>query len=345
MKKPLYLALFVVSVHIAFAQDQNEEIKKQLADAFKILEATEARFGSFSMAGDYIMTDGKITGQHYISSQYSLTYVPGNVRTAIYYPDPSYPKVIVKDGNCTPQHIDLHNYVTTSTGPNTTRIVGKGFAINGHGQKVRTFYTVEYGANNRIKAVNEGYIVLNKKTNEPLFEYVTSESAYNWKNDSDVTATTSQYYDKKKEKDERIKITSHTVHNIVELNNVESTDEYGRTIQYNTTGNETTVKSKEKDGSFRLDSKYITDGAKVIKTENYSYDSQGGALKTKTVSDYTYEKSSGYSDTDPDICTFTGKFSSSVFDAQGNLIQETKDGKFREKLADGSWSEWKFYRM
>jgi len=346
MKKTLSLALLIISIHTGFAQDQNEETKKQLANAFKILEAKEARFGSFSIAGDYIMVDGKITGQHYISSTYCLTYIPGNVYTAIYYPDPSYPRVIVKDGNCTPQHVDLYNYVTTSTGPNTTRIVQKGFAINGDGNKVSTFYNIEYGANNRIKAVNEGYIVLNKKSNKPMFEYITSESTFTWKNDNDATAITSTYYDKRKEKDDRILITSHTIHHTVELNKVESTDESGRTIQSITTGNETTLKSKEKDGNFRLANKIITEGGKVVKTEYYSYDNQTGVLKSKTISDYTYEKASSSDPSDPDICTFTMKSSSSIYDAQGNLIEERRiDGKFRQKRADGSWGEWTSFRL
>lgn len=344
MKKKLLLLCFNIIVSLVYAQDQNEEIKKRLANAFKISDAMNARYAVLNVPGEYIMKDGKITGQYYLSSSYSTTYKPGNVHTAIYFPYPDNPKVILKDGNCTFQHIDLNLYVTTDAGPNSTRIEKKNYAINGFNQKVREFFIVVYDEN-RIKSVNEGYVVVDKKSGSPLFEYVTSEASYTWKNEHDVTITSTTYYNKKKEKDTRIKISSSSYQHSIEKNKRETTDNTGTTTQYLTTGNETTIKTRKKGGEFRLEGKIFTDGEKVVKSEGYSYDENTGAPNGKSIIEYTLQKSSGYAESETDLCTFTMIPVTYIYDAQGNLTEERREGKFRKKNADGTWTDWAYFRL
>lgn len=347
INKLLTLLCCITAVHGGFAQDANEEAKKHLFNAFRLYEAENARYGSIAIPGEYIKDGDKITGQYYLASFYSTTYKPGNLFTAEYFPDPTYPKVILKNGNCTPQHMEVYQLMITTPAPNTTRLEEKGYAINGHGNKVREFYVVEYGADNRVKSVNGGYIVLDKKSGAPAFEYFTSETTYSWKNGTDVTVATTHYYDKKKAKDDRIKISSQTYHHIIEKDKLETSDEFARNLLYTTSGKETTLQFKKKDtnDAYKLSDKFITDGEKVVKSENYKYNDQTGALEKKSITEFTFEKASGYSASDSDICTFTMKPFTSVYDAQGNLIQEINGGKFREKNPDGSWSEWKFFRL
>lgn len=347
INKLLTLLFCITVVHGGFAQDANEEAKKHLFNAFRLYEAKNARYGSIVIPGEYIKDGDKITGQYYMASSYSTIYKPGNLFTAEYYPNPTYPRVIMTNGNCTPQHMEVNQLVITSPATNTTRLEEKGFAINGYNHKVRNFYVVESGADNRVKSVKEGKIVLDKKSGAPTFEYVVSETTYSWKNTNDVTVTTTHYYDKKKAKDDRIKISSQNYHHVIEKDKLETSNEAGRNLLFTTIGKETTLQIKKKgtNDPYRLSDKFITDGEKVVRSENYEYNDQTGAVEKKSITEYTFEKASGQSVSDSDICTFTMKSFTSVYDAQDNLIRESTGGKFREKNPDGSWSEWKFFRL
>jgi|GEM_PF-2715793 len=347
MNRLLILLCCITVVHGGFAQDANEEAKKNLFNAFRLYEVKSARYGGVTVPGEYITDGDRITGQYYLSSSYSTDYKPGNLCVAGYAPNPSYPSVFMKNGNCTSEGMDFSRLVITTPAPGITRLEDKGFAINGHSNKVREFYTVEYGADNRVTSVNEGYIVLDKKTGAPVFEYFISETTYSWTTGTDVTVTSTHYYDKKKAKDDHVKISSHTYHHIIEKNRLQTSDEFGRDLLYTTSGKETTIQSRKKNtnDAYKLSNKFTTDGEKVVKSEYYEYNDQTGVLEKKTITDYTFEKNSNASASNTDICTFNRKSFTSVYDAQGNLTREITEGKFREKNPDGSWTEWKLFRL
>ena len=242
MKTLLNFILCVLSFHICFAQDKNEEAKKHLAMAFKFHEAIHAT--QIAIPGEYIMTDGIITGQYYASSSYSTFYKPGNVFAANVYPHPEYTKVLLTDGNCSPLHIEFYPYtVTLNDDEQIVRLEEKNYSIFGK-NKIRTFYLVEHGPDKHVKEVKEGRIVLDNKTKKPLFDYIIQETSLLWKTENDVTINTANYSDKQKEKDKQQLIVTHTYHTVIHKNKVESSGDSDEITEYITTGNETIVKTR-----------------------------------------------------------------------------------------------------
>ncbi len=77
----------------------------------------------------------------------------------------------------------------------------------------------------------------------------------------------------------------------------------------------------------------------VIKRTIKEYQGNG-ELKQHSEQKYTYEKKKGGEFLQP-ACGYSVDSNTLIYDLEGNVVKEVKGMRFRDKLANGSWSEWK----
>jgi len=339
MKIIKLLTLFVILfTNQLFAQtNSDDDNKKRLSEAFIIENAEIARFGEIYLPGEYIYNDGKLIGQSYISSSYSEEISPGNKGKAfLTFVNDQFWSVSLTNVSCRKTDVIASDFLLTYDNKNRiSRIEIKTYSRMG---KVLTkpFYSIEY-ANDLISKVTSGHIISEDKD---VFSYAASETFYDQENANKIKIKNIEYSKPKNKKDKSLPVNQSE--KLYDFN--------GNNLKVTTEGNNSSVviyEAKENEVIVTRDHllrTITTDGVKVIKVEDKTFNDAKSVIGHEIVT-YAYGlKSPGLPQEDACSYSITSGFKT-IYDSDGNAIQEITNRKTRKKLPDGSWSEWKSMTM